>query len=57
MIETWQEYVSFQATSQRLADQIKTIVKKGWFSDFEILEIHQKTNNEQDTNTIKHTKY
>ena len=26
--------------------------KIGWFSNLEILEIHQKTNNEQDTNTI-----
>ena len=29
--------------------------KKGWFSDLEILEIHQKINNEQDTNTISDT--
>ena len=43
----WQEYTSFQ-TSQRFADQ-------GWFFDLEILEIHQKTNNEQDSNTISDT--
>ena len=27
-----------------LADQVRTIIKKSWFSDLEILEIHQKTN-------------
>ena len=37
---------------QRLADQVKTIIKKGWFSDFGILEIHQKINNQQDNNTV-----
>ena len=41
MIEIWQESADFQTTS--LADQVKTIIKKGWFSDLEILEIHQKT--------------
>ena len=29
----WQEYSNFQTTSQRLADQVRTIIKKGWFSD------------------------
>ena len=43
MIEIWQECASFQTTSQSLADQVRTIIKKGWFSDLEILEIHQKT--------------
>ena len=52
MIEIWQEYGSFQITSQRLVDQVKTIIKKGWFYDLEILEIHQKINNEQNSNTI-----
>ena len=50
MIEIWPECASFQKTSQRLADQIRTIIKKGWFSDLEILELHQKMNNEQDNN-------
>ena len=31
------------------------IIKKGWFSDLEILEIHQKINNEQDS--IYSTRY
>ena len=55
MIEIWQECTSFQTTSQRLADQVRTIIKKGWFSDLKILEILQKTNNEQDTNTASDT--
>ena len=55
MIEIWQECTSFQTTSQRLADQVRTIIKEGWFSDLEILEIHQKINNEQDNNIISDT--
>ena len=54
MIEIWQEYASFQTTSQRLADQVRTIIKTGWFSDLEILEIHQKTNT-QDNSTVPDT--
>ena len=41
MIEIWEEYARFKTTSQGLADQARTIIKKGWFSDLEILEIHQ----------------
>ena len=43
MIEIWEEYEKFQTTSQRLADQVRTIIKKSWFSDLKLLEIHQKT--------------
>ena len=43
MIEIWQERSTFQTTSQRLADQVRTIMKKGWFSDIELLEIHKKS--------------
>ena len=32
MIDIWQECASFQTTSQRLPDQVRTIIKKGWFS-------------------------
>ena len=32
MIKIWQERASFQ-TSQRLADQVRIIIKKGWFYD------------------------
>ena len=49
MIEIWPECSSFQITSQRFADQVRTIIKKGWFSDLEILEIHQKTQKQDST--------
>ena len=29
----WQECAQFQTTSQRLADQVRTLMKKGWSSD------------------------
>ena len=54
MIEILPECASFQ-TNQRLAEDVKTIIKKFWFSDFEILEINQKINNEQDNTTIPDT--
>ena len=40
MIEILQECASFQTTSQKLADQVRKIIKNGWFSDLEILKIH-----------------
>ena len=51
MVEIWKECASFQ-TSERLPDQVRTIIKKGWFSDLEIIEIHQKMNNEQVSNIV-----
>ena len=42
MIEIWRERSTFQTTNQTLANQVRTIIKKGWFSDLELLEIHQK---------------
>ena len=42
MMEMWQECSTFQTTSQRLADQVRTIMEKGWFSDEELLEIPSK---------------
>ena len=45
------ECASFQ-TSERLADQVRTIIKKGSFSDLEILEI---INNELESNTVPDT--
>ena len=53
--EIWEECVRFKTTSQRLADQVRTIIKKVCFSELEILEIHQQMNTEsrqQDHNTI-----
>ena len=41
MMEIWQELSNLQTTSQRLADQVRTIMKKGWFSELEIIEIHK----------------
>ena len=52
MIEIWRECSNFQTTSQRLADQVRTIIKKRWFSDLEIIEILQKINNRQVNNTV-----
>ena len=50
MKEIWQELSYFQTTSQRIADQVGTIIKKGWFSGIEIIEIHQKINDQQSRN-------
>ena len=50
MIEIWRESASFQTTSQKLADQVRTIIRKGWFYEFYIPEIHRETN-KQDNNT------
>ena len=50
MIDIWQECAKFQTTSQMIADQVRTIIKKGRFSDHELLEIPQKTH-KQNYNT------
>ena len=55
MIEIWQKCASFQMTSQRLADQVRTIIKTGTFSDLEILEIHTKIDNEHESYTAPDT--
>ena len=55
MMEIWQELSIFQTTSQRLADQIRTIMKKGWFSELEIIEIHQEINDQERRNTLSDT--
>ena len=55
MTEIWQECSNFQTTSQRLADQVRPIIMKEWFSDLEIIEIHQKINNQQGNNTVPDT--
>ena len=54
-MEIWQELSIFQTTSQRLADQVRTIMKKGWFSELEIIEIHQKINDQERRNTLPDT--
>ena len=55
MIEILQEYACFQTTSQRLADEVRTILRKGWFSDLEIIEIHQKINYQLGSNAVSGT--
>ena len=45
----------FSDNSERFADQVRTVIKKGWFSDFEIQRIHHKINNEQESNRISGT--
>ena len=54
LIEIWQECSTFQTTSQRLADQVGTIFKKGCFSNLELLEIHLKTH-KKTYNTVPDT--
>ena len=54
-MEIWQELTILQTTSQRLADQVRTIMKKGWFSELEIIEIHQKINDQERRNTLPDT--
>ena len=54
MIEIWQECAKFKTTSQKIADQVRTIIEKGWFFDPEILEILQKTH-KQNYNTVPDT--
>ena len=44
MIEIWEEFARFKTTNQRLANQARIIIKKGCFSDFKILKIHQQIN-------------
>ena len=55
MMEIWQELSNFQTTSQRLADRVRTIMKKGWFSELGIVEIHQKINDQERRNTLPDT--
>ena len=42
MIEIWIEFGIFNGTNKKLADEVRTVIKNSWFSDFEIPEIHQK---------------
>ena len=42
MIEIWEEFDKFNATSQRPADQVRMILKKCQFYDLNILEIFNR---------------
>ena len=58
MIEIWTEFGWFKITNQRFADQVRTIKKNGWFSNLEILEIHQqiyRQTHQQTLNTVTET--
>ena len=44
MVEILEQCIRFQTTS--LADQVKTILKKGWCFDLEISGIHQRIKRE-----------
>ena len=55
MMEIWQEHSNFQTTSQILALQVRTIIKKGWLSDLEMIEILHKINYQQGNNTLPGT--
>ena len=46
MIEIWVEFARFKTISQRFAGQVRIQIKKVWFSDLEILEIHQQIHRE-----------
>ena len=56
MIEIWVEYFTPKTTSQKFADQVRTIIKKCWFSDHEIIEIQQKINDQQGNNILPDTR-
>ena len=56
MIEIWTEFARFKTINQKLNDQVWTIRRNGWFSDSEILEIHQQIYrqiHQQSPNTVK----
>ena len=55
MMEIWQELSIFQTTSQRLTDQVRTIMKRGWFPELKIIEIHQSINDQERRNTSPDT--
>ena len=48
MVEIWRGYAKFN-TSQRFVGQARSILKKGWWSDIEILEICGQVNREKPT--------
>ena len=47
-MDIWRKSAKFN-TRQRLADQVKLILKKGWLSDQEILKICEQENREEYT--------
>ena len=57
MIDIKEECARYQTTSQSITDQVRVIIKKGLFSDLELLEICHKIDRkrrQQNTNSITH---
>ena len=54
VMNTWIESAKFNITNQRLANQVRVILRKGWFSDLEILEICGLVNREEYTQKESH---
>ena len=53
MIEIWEAAANFNTRNQRLEDHIKMILKKGWFSDFEMMEINRQLSREKYDQQLK----
>ena len=51
MLDIWNCVGPFKATEQRLADQVRQIKLKGWFSDIELDEIKRNL----ETNDTSHS--
>ena len=51
MFRVWQEIGLFEATEQRLGDQLRAIRKNGWLSELEIDVIKRKISQE-DTDDV-----
>ena len=51
-MEIWQELSNFHTSNQILADQVGMIMKMGWFSELEIIETHQKIDDQERSNNI-----
>ena len=47
MSEIWEGSIKFNVTCRRLADQTRMVLKKGCFSDHEILEICGQVSQEE----------
>ena len=59
MIIIWVKFAAYKTTNQRFTYQALTVIKKGWFSELEVLEIHQqiyRETNQHATNIVIETK-
>ena len=46
MVKIWEEQGTFRVTEQRLADQVRTIMKFGWMTDAQIEELRKYVNSQ-----------